>query len=183
MKLVIESWLDKNGNGIQDPDEKGIAGVKLLIRKNEDDCRALVGTTYTDENGNYKFTNLLPNQNYTICVADSQFKDSKGLPESVLDGLILTKSDIGDDSIDSDAVDKKGIAVIYFNTTSHGKSSYNYDMGFTSENQNSGSIGNFIWYDKNLNGLQDSDEYGIGGIKVQLLDLNGTVISETLTDS
>ena len=36
-----------------------------------------------------------------------------------------------------------------------------------------GCLGNFIWLDKNANGIQDAGESGIAGAKVELLDSNG----------
>jgi len=44
-------------------------------------------------------------------------------------------------------------------------------------------IGNRVWEDKNNNGIQDPREGGIGGICVDLLDQNGTLIQQTTTDS
>src|SRR6266498_3075801 len=44
-------------------------------------------------------------------------------------------------------------------------------------------IGNRIWEDKNQNGIQDPREGGIGGICVNLLDQNGTLLQQTTTDS
>ena len=37
----------------------------------------------------------------------------------------------------------------------------------------SGSIGDFVWYDYNGNGIQDADEPGISGVTVNLLDADG----------
>ncbi len=44
-------------------------------------------------------------------------------------------------------------------------------------------IGNRVWEDKNKNGVQDPREGGIGGICVNLLDPNGTLLQQTTTDS
>ncbi len=44
-------------------------------------------------------------------------------------------------------------------------------------------LGNLVWHDKNGNGIQDPREGGIGGICVNLLDQNGTLLQETTTDS
>jgi hypothetical protein len=44
-------------------------------------------------------------------------------------------------------------------------------------------IGNRVWEDKNQNGVQDPREGGIGGICVNLLDVNGNVLQQTTTDS
>lgn len=44
-------------------------------------------------------------------------------------------------------------------------------------------LGNRVWHDKNENGIQDPREGGIGGICVNLLDENESVIQQTTTDS
>jgi hypothetical protein len=46
-----------------------------------------------------------------------------------------------------------------------------------------GCIGNFYWFDENLNGMQDSNEGGIAGIKVELYDENKQKIATTYTDN
>ncbi len=43
-------------------------------------------------------------------------------------------------------------------------------------------LGDKVWLDSNKNGKQDSNEVGIQGIKVELYDANGKVISSTLTN-
>ena len=50
--------------------------------------------------------------------------------------------------------------------------------------QNNGSvIGNRTWIDTNRNGIQDSNELGIGGICVKLYDTAGNLLQTTSTDS
>ena len=52
------------------------------------------------------------------------------------------------------------------------------------------SIGDFIWYDDNLNGIQDKNEPGVFGVKVSLLssnrkpvkDIHGNIVKPTQTD-
>jgi len=44
-------------------------------------------------------------------------------------------------------------------------------------------LGDFVWEDKNANGLQDDGELGIGGVTVNLRDSGGTVIASTTTDA
>jgi hypothetical protein len=44
-------------------------------------------------------------------------------------------------------------------------------------------IGNRVWHDVNANGIQDPREEGIGGVCVNLLDENGSVLQQTTTDS
>jgi len=43
-------------------------------------------------------------------------------------------------------------------------------------------LGDFYWYDENLNGIQDKDEYGIIGIQVGLYDENKKLLKTTKTD-
>ncbi|HXD10034.1 MAG TPA: SdrD B-like domain-containing protein, partial [Anaerolineales bacterium] len=44
-------------------------------------------------------------------------------------------------------------------------------------------IGNRVWFDANKNGIQDSDEGGVGGICVSLYDANNMLLQTTTTDS
>jgi hypothetical protein len=83
-------WEDLNANGRQDDGEKGIAGVRVILR----DCLnadAVVAETLTDSNGNYSFTALKP----------GQYKIEFVTPT----GFVLTGRDaaIADDATDSDA--------------------------------------------------------------------------------
>lgn len=44
------------------------------------------------------------------------------------------------------------------------------------------SIGDFVWWDVDRNGLQDNDEPPVPGVKVVLKDAAGQVVGETITD-
>lgn len=44
-------------------------------------------------------------------------------------------------------------------------------------------LGNRVWLDENKNGIQDTDEPGIGGVCVNLYDAQGTLLQKTTTDS
>lgn len=48
---------------------------------------------------------------------------------------------------------------------------------------NGPALGGRIWWDRNLDGTQQPNEPGLGGIEVQLIDLGGTVIKTTVTDA
>ncbi len=43
-------------------------------------------------------------------------------------------------------------------------------------------LGDYVWIDANANGIQDKDEIGASGIKVELLDSSDNVISDVLSD-
>ena len=81
-------WFDFNANGIQDPDEDGIAGVIVTLY---DESGAVVETQVTDANGNYGFI-----------VAPGAY--SIGFDASDLTGYYLSPLDaVIDENIDSDA--------------------------------------------------------------------------------
>ena len=44
-------------------------------------------------------------------------------------------------------------------------------------------IGNQVWHDENQNGIHELWEKGIGGVCVNLYDVNGTLLQQTTTDS
>ncbi|BAS45071.1 hypothetical protein SSCHL_0291 [Staphylococcus schleiferi] len=83
-KVGDKVWNDTNKDGIQNPNEAGIEGVKVTLTKAD-------GTTVetrTDKDGNYIFTGL-PNGKYEI---------SFETPE----GYEATTANVGDDALDSD---------------------------------------------------------------------------------
>jgi serine-aspartate repeat-containing protein C/D/E len=45
------------------------------------------------------------------------------------------------------------------------------------------ALGDFVWYDTNDNGVQDSEENGVSGVTVELEDTSGNILSTTTTDS
>ena len=44
-------------------------------------------------------------------------------------------------------------------------------------------IGDSIWYDRNANGLKESDEPGVAGVAVKLLNTSGALLATTVTDA
>jgi len=44
-------------------------------------------------------------------------------------------------------------------------------------------LGNRVWHDENANGIQDPSERGIGGICIELYDINNNLLEKTSTDS
>lgn len=84
-------WKDSNGNGLQDADEPGVAGVTVTLRQDG----AADRTTTTDENGFYGFSRLDAGT-YTVQVA---------IPEGY---RVTTRDEGADDTIDSD-VDSTGL--------------------------------------------------------------------------
>ncbi|HFN9521684.1 TPA: SdrD B-like domain-containing protein, partial [Staphylococcus aureus] len=149
-------WEDTNKNGVQDKDEKGISGVTVTL-KDENDKVLKTVTTY--ENGKYQFTDL-NNGTYKV-----EFETPSGYtPTSVTSG--------NDTEKDSNGLTTTGVIKDADNMT--------LDSGFYKTPKY--SLGDYVWYDSNKDGKQDSTEKGIKDVKVTLLNEKGEVIGTTKTD-
>lgn len=88
----------------------------------------------------------------------------------------LTRSNIGDDTLDSDA-DADGR--IFISVDGSGMTVLDYDIGLTRR----GSIGDYVFEDLRRNGRQDAGDSGLGGVKVYLVKdavrIDSTVSSNT----
>jgi hypothetical protein len=149
-------WKDLNGNGIQDANEPGIAGVTVELF---DSANKLVATTVTDFNGNYYFgggsgsgnSAVQPNTTYQIRI---------NLGQAPLAGLGPTFKNAGTDgSIDSDAALNGSNAVVSFTTGGPGANDPTLDVGF----KQLASLSGFVYIDANDNGVRDTATGGNGG--------------------
>ncbi len=138
-------WDDSNNNGVQDPGESGIEGVKVKLYKEENGTSTLVDEKTTNNMGSYAFE--VKEGVYNI-----KF-DSSTFPE----GYYETKSYQTEDR-DKDSNSSRNN---YINITDD----YNMtiDLGLTNKVH---KVGDYIWNDANHNGIQDADESGIEGVKV-----------------
>ncbi|TYO33005.1 YSIRK-type signal peptide-containing protein, partial [Staphylococcus aureus] len=149
-------WEDTNKDGKQDANEKGIKGVYVILK--DSNSKELDRTT-TDENGKYQFTGL-GNGTYSV-----EF--------STPAGYTPTTANAGtDDAVDSDGLTTTGVIKDADNMT--------LDSGFYKTPKY--SLGDYVWYDSNKDGKQDSTEKGIKDVKVTLLNEKGEVIGTTKTD-
>ncbi|EZY27242.1 serine-aspartate repeat-containing protein C, partial [Staphylococcus aureus M118-B] len=149
-------WEDTNKDGKQDANEKGIKGVYVILK--DSNGKELDRTT-TDENGKYQFTGL-GNGTYSV-----EF--------STPAGYTPTTANAGtDDAVDSDGLTTTGVIKDADNMT--------LDSGFYKTPKY--SLGDYVWYDSNKDGKQDSTEKGIKGVKVTLQNEKGEVICTTETD-
>ncbi|MBL9143555.1 MAG: carboxypeptidase regulatory-like domain-containing protein [Verrucomicrobiaceae bacterium] len=158
-------FMDLNEDGIQDPNEPGISGVTVNLVNGSG---TVIGTTTTNATGRYVFMDLQPGT-YAV-----QF------PTSIQGGsMALTKLDIGsNDEQDSDASQSSGKTANL--TLASGESITSLDAGYV---PNFGSIGDRVFADLDRDGVQDSDEPGIQGVTVTLLDDNGDPVGTTTTDA
>ncbi|UTH02215.1 carboxypeptidase regulatory-like domain-containing protein [Macrococcoides canis] len=153
-------WHDKDKDGVQDSNEPGIPGVKVTLK---DENGNVIRTTTTDENGKYIFKDV-PNVKYEIV-----FETPKG----------FTPTEVGKGNQGNDS---NGTSTW---VTVKDKDDFTLDSGFYKPSvpvKDLPDIGDYVWHDKDKDGVQDSNEPGIPGVKVTLKDENGNVIRTTTTD-
>ncbi|WP_413175367.1 SdrD B-like domain-containing protein [Anabaena azotica] len=153
---------DANNNGIQDTGEAGIDGVEVQLINPTND--SVIATTTTTNNGSYQFSGLIPGDYQVKFIAKA--------------GYTFTKADQGaNDAKDSDATPSTGLTQTV--TLTSGEFNGTLDAGLVAL----ASLGNFVFEDKNANGIQDEGEAGIANATVKLLNASGTVIKTTTTDA
>jgi protocatechuate 3,4-dioxygenase beta subunit len=159
-------WLDANGDGVQDPSEKGISGVLVTLK---DGTGKVVATTITDANGKYLFDNVAPGTNYTV-----EFSQPVGYLPTANSGPLSsgTNSDMLPGTTKTAP----------FNVVAGDTIRY-VDAGFKPQDPAKASLGNKVWYDADNDGIQDAGETGVAGVTVNLLNAGGTVIATTTTDA
>ncbi|MFN4111878.1 MAG: SdrD B-like domain-containing protein, partial [Ignavibacteria bacterium] len=155
-------WFDQNENGIQDLGESGIPNILIKLFDCSDN---FIDSTKTDGNGNYLFGNIRPGNYYIMFIPP--------------DTLKFTSKDQGiDDLVDSDANILTGKTDCI--TLLPNEHNLSVDAGLVYKRS---SIGDFIWNDLNMNGLQESDESGFAGVIVKLYDCSENYLTQTLSDS
>ena len=135
-------WNDVNRNGVQDAGEPGIAGVSLELRRQSNN--ALLAVTTTDAVGFYQFAGLCA-ESYRVVV----------VPPA---GYQATTTGVGDPALDSNP----NPAMVTL--PAHNSQNLTIDFGFYQP----AALGDFVWYDANINGVQDGGEPGIAGVTVRL---------------
>lgn len=150
-------WEDRNGNGVQDSGEAGIAGVAVQLK---DATGKVVASTTTDAAGTYAF--MAAAGTYSVAVKAPA-------------GYLATVANVGDDAADSD-IGANGATAQF--TVRAGDKLATIDAGL----YRAASLGNRVWYDCDGDGIQDSGDTGIGGAKVTLLDADGKALATTTTD-
>ncbi len=153
-------WIDSNQNGIQDGGESGIGGIHVNLL---DDLGNILASDITDASGNYLFEDLKPD------FYEVEFNLST-LPEN----YVVTVANSGnDDALDSDANRQNGKTGTF--QLLSGDNTLIYDMGVFE----TGSIGDYVWYDTNRDGIQDANESALVGITVHLLDAGGNPVLDS----
>ena len=133
-------WLDKNKNGVQDDDEKGLAGVYVTLKDSNN--RELQRVT-TDQSGHYQFDNL-QNGTYTVEFA---------IPDNYTPSPANNSTN---DAIDSDGERDGTRKVVVAKGTINNADNMTVDTGFYLTPKY--NVGDYVWEDTNKDGIQDDNE-------------------------
>lgn len=155
-----KTFIDLNGDGVQQTGEPPLAGVTVRLL---DKDGVFLDSRVTDSDGLYLFDALLPGSYFIEFV----------MPV----GYELSPQNVGDDDHDSDADPTTGRTAKI--TVASLEDQFNWDAGFIKR----ASVGNFVWEDRNNDGLQSAGEPGISGATVELLDGAGHVVGTTTTNT
>ena len=153
-------WLDTNGDGIQGSEELGLENILMRLHSCDG---SILATTSTDAIGFYEFANIEPGDYYISSIYTDEYE--------------LSPQNIGsDDGIDSDFGSN---AQTSCTTLLPGEVDNTFDMGLFEF----ASLGDYVWWDKNLNGIQDeTSSSSLSGYTIKLYDCNGTFINSTITN-
>ena len=172
-------WSDLNNNGTQDAGEYGVPGVTVSLFRpgfgldgiagNADDAIS-VASMITDGKGNYFFSNLIPG-NYQL-----EFT-------TIPNGMLFTQQNTPGDNqnnTNSDAIPGNANGRTTNINLSAGETDLTVDAGLTVPRP--ATIGNRVWNDFDADGIQDTNEPGIGGILVTLYNASNQPIGSAVTD-
>ena len=171
-------WEDKDGDGIQKAGEDGIPGatVNLLTPGPDGQCDtvddAFAGMTTTVGDGFYEFLDLIPGR---YCV---EF-DISTVDICTLGAPSFTERNIGDDAMDSDANPTTG------RTGNIDLGANQYDSSNDAGIVCPAKLGDRVWKDDDLDGIQEASEDGVNGVVAQLYacDANDNPINGPIDDT
>ncbi len=148
-KLGDRIWLDLDGDGVQDAGEPGIPGVTVELYNGSCVIGSTCPTQVTNANGQYTFSGLIDNT-YTVIVRTAT------LPGG------LTQTGDPDGCPGAGCDNQHQVTIGPGNTN---KPYWNADFGY----RGNVSIGDFVWYDIDRDGVQDGGaEVGLSGVTVIL---------------
>ncbi len=168
-------WYDADGDGIQDASEKGIPGISVTLKDEND---VAISTITTDANGMYLFTDanvtggIDYNTNYKIEIALISVQAFN----SEIDNTTLVNT--GNGKNDNHATVIGDFATVEITTGSSGQITLDVDFGFAP----TATIGNTVWLDENANGIFDAGEEGIPNVTVLLRASDNSIVGTTTTD-
>lgn len=170
-------FFEDHNSGIFDPTDQPVAGAFVYLT--EAATGTIVSTAVTDLSGTYRFHGLTPGTEYQI-----QFEAPTTLGSAFL-SFGFSNANVGsDDSQDSDVVtvDAEGLGRTATFVAVEASAISHLDAAIY--NANPAQITGRYFIDANGDGLHNSDESGVAGAMVELLDTStGRIIASTTTDA
>ena len=146
-------WRDSNGDELFN-NEFGLEGITITLYT----CDVLLlESQITDVDGNYSFENIPGGDYFVVATLPAGFEFALSGDSQITNSFMLGSTDCGNVSATSSTFQNVGLIPL-------------------------GSIGDFVWFDENENGLQDIDEAGIANLDVGLINEQGALIELMLTD-
>ncbi|MEY4925575.1 MAG: hypothetical protein RI894_11, partial [Bacteroidota bacterium] len=167
-------WYDTDGNGGQDANEPGMAGITINLINDATD--QIVRTTTTDNLGHYLFT-------------DVPFGTFHIVFQNIHAGFSFTTANDNTGGI-TDATDSDAIPTATGTSGASGSitinsgapTNFTIDAGLITTTR--AALGNYVWFDENGDGVQGGGEKGLAGITVSLYDATGSNrIASVITDA
>ncbi len=141
-------WVDANGNGVQGPDETGLANVEVTLFTASN---VISDQTITDENGFYEFVEV-PEGTYYLHWSPPSADFESTVPNQ------------GDEETDSDLDGSNGPGTSATLTITGCEVKNYLDAGFFV----CSNIGKKVFFDKNENNICDNNETGINGVVIEI---------------
>ncbi len=171
IELGNRIWDDANGNGVQDPNERGLNGttVQLFAKDGAGNFTVLAGTSVTSGDGEYYFVSGAsadPNTGDNIGVVNggvlqnTEYQVRAVSPANKTLSPVNSGSGANADAIDSDATASGANAVIAVTTGGPGANDHTLDIGFAPLAPKY-AVGNRVWIDSNNSGVQEASENGV----------------------
>ncbi len=152
-------WNDPNANGIYEGSAPGLSGIANVTVSLYRSTGSLVGSTETDSSGYYFFNNLLPDSYFISFLLPEGYNFSPY--NETTHNKANSTGGTATFNLISGQIDLTWDAAMYLNCT----------------------IGNLVWNDTNANGIQDSGEPGLSGVRVNLYNsITGDLVAFTTTD-
>ncbi len=156
-------WHDENADGIQNEKEDGIPNTKVVLY--DAITKKTLRQLNTKLDGSFLFDNLNSGYYYLKFFVHDQFTFSK-----VRQGI--------DSRINCDIDESNGAGTTESFYLSDGATRNDIACGMYKHS----SIGDLVWEDSNVNGMQDTGERGLQGIKLYLTTSGGWISDSTITD-
>lgn len=155
------AFFDKNNDSVNNDNDERIEDLEINLFTS---LGSFVSTTFTDENGEYAFSDLAAGQYYIEVINN-------------FDSLLFTTPNVGLASQDSDITGAFGEGTSELIDLQSGDALTSIDVGFNLAL----TIGDFVWEDLNGDGIQQVEEPGIEGVIINITD-SQNVTTSTTTD-